>query len=101
MNFSDELLDGSYILGSSEKDWEDNKLCFWEFNPLALRALPLSHLRWAEGECRYLDPFPLLWIFRSCFKFIPRQIETYVAASWSPRCETGAQYGRKTYLPAM
>ena len=28
MNFSDELFDGSYILGSSEKDWEDNKLCF-------------------------------------------------------------------------
>ena len=31
--------------------------------------------------------------FRSCFKFIPRQIETYVEADWSPRCETGAQYG--------
>ena len=43
---------------------------------------------------------------RSCFKFIPRQIETYVEADWSPRflsiagywqksrdsrCETGAQ----------
>ena len=28
MNFSDDLLGGSYILGSSEKDWEDNKLCF-------------------------------------------------------------------------
>ena len=23
--------------------------------------------------------------FRSCFKFIPRQIETYVEADWSPR----------------
>ena len=49
-------------------------------------------------------------IFRSCFKFIPRQIETHVEADWSPRyavnsglltkikgfkkCETGAQYGR-------
>ena len=22
---------------------------------------------------------------RSCFKFIPRQIETYVEADWSPR----------------
>ena len=33
MNFSDELLDGSYILGSSEKDWEDNKLCFESLTP--------------------------------------------------------------------
>ena len=24
-------------------------------------------------------------ILRSCFKFIPRQIETYVEADWSPR----------------
>ena len=31
---------------------------------------------------------------RSCFKFIPRQIETHVEVDWSPRCETGAQYGR-------
>ena len=33
MNFSDELLDGSYILGSWEKDWEDNKLCFESLTP--------------------------------------------------------------------
>ena len=25
------------------------------------------------------------YFFRSCFKFIPRQIETYVEADWSPR----------------
>ena len=24
-------------------------------------------------------------LFRSCFKFIPRQIETYVEADWSTR----------------
>ena len=50
---------------------------------------------------------------RSYFKFIPKQIETYVEADWSPRyvvnsglltkikefrCETGAQYGRN--IPA-
>ena len=29
-------------------------------------------------------PTPLA-ILRSCFKFIPRQIETYVEADWSPR----------------
>ena len=50
MNFSDELLDDSYISGSSEKDWEDNKLCFWEFNPLVLRALPLYSLTETQGE---------------------------------------------------
>ena len=52
---------------------KDNMFFAWRFSPLALRALPLSHLWWAEGECWYLDAFPLLWIFRSCFKFIPRQ----------------------------
>ncbi len=25
------------------------------------------------------------YFFRSCFKFIPRQIEPYVEADWSPR----------------
>ena len=50
---------------------------------------------------------------RSCFKFIPRQIETYVEADWSPRyavnsglltkikgfkMRDGAQYGRN--IPA-
>ena len=48
---------------------------------------------------------------RSCFKFIPRQIEPYVEADWSPRyavnsglltkikgCKTGVQYGRN--IPA-
>ena len=29
-------------------------------------------------------PTPLA-ILRSCFKFIPRQIETYVETDWSPR----------------
>ena len=29
-------------------------------------------------------PTPLA-ILRSCFKFIPRQIEIYVEADWSPR----------------
>ena len=29
-------------------------------------------------------PTPLA-ILRSCFKFIPRQIEPYVEADWSPR----------------
>ena len=28
---------------------------------------------------------PFLFQIRSCFKFIPRQIETYVEADWSPR----------------
>ena len=26
-----------------------------------------------------------IYKLRSCFKFIPRQIETYVEADWSPR----------------
>ena len=53
---------------------------------------------------------------RSCFKFIPRQIETYVEADWSPRYVVnsgllttyqGIQDARQglnmagTYLPAM
>ena len=28
---------------------------------------------------------PFLFQIRSCFKIIPRQIETYVEADWSPR----------------
>ena len=37
--------------------------CF--FNPLALRALPLSHLRWAEGEGKSvtLNGLFVLWAF--------------------------------------
>ena len=57
-------------------------------------------------------PTPLA-ILRSCFKFIPRQIEIYVEADWSPRyavnsgqltkikrfkSQTGAQSGRN--IPA-
>ena len=39
-------------------------------NPLALRALPLSHLRWAEGEdwkshFEQFYPFGALWVFSS------------------------------------
>ena len=35
------------------------------FNPLALRALPLSHLRWAEGEGKSvtLNGHFVLWVF--------------------------------------
>ena len=44
---------------------KDNVLCFWRLNPLALRALPLSHLRWAEGEGKSvaLNGLFVLWAF--------------------------------------
>ena len=45
---SNEILVDNLIPINSLRDRE---LSFdWRFNPLALRALPLSHLRWAEGE---------------------------------------------------
>jgi len=45
---SNEILVDNLIPINSVRDRE---LSFdWRFNPLALRALPLSHLRWAEGE---------------------------------------------------
>ena len=43
----------SHIREVAHSDGEvekDNMFFAWRFNPLALRALPLSHLRWAEGE---------------------------------------------------
>ncbi len=45
--------------------------------PPSLRATsPIAHSCAEEEYNTFL---------RSCFKFIPRQIETYVEADWSPR----------------
>ena len=46
---------------------------------------------WNEIVCEdfiakiHVYPTDFLLNLRSCFKFIPRQIETYVEADWSPR----------------